>query len=68
MACACDLNGTQVTDDDSAGISSSFLHAKCTIRNVSFNGPDDFFEKTMLNYVKNQGKVAGSFDSGSSQF
>ena len=31
---------------------SSFLHAKCTIRNVSFNGPDDFFEKTMLNYVE----------------
>jgi predicted nucleotidyltransferase component of viral defense system len=31
---------------------SSFLHAKCAVRNVSFNGPDDFFEKTMLNYVK----------------
>jgi len=31
---------------------SSFLHAKCTIRNVSFNGPDDFFEKTMLHYVE----------------
>ncbi|MBL7204751.1 MAG: nucleotidyl transferase AbiEii/AbiGii toxin family protein [Desulfobacteraceae bacterium] len=31
---------------------SSFLHAKCTIRNVSFNGPDDFFEKIMLNYVE----------------
>jgi predicted nucleotidyltransferase component of viral defense system len=31
---------------------SSFLHAKCAIRNVSFNGPDDFFEKTMLRYVE----------------
>jgi len=31
---------------------SSFLHAKCTIRNVSFKGPGDFFEKTMLNYVE----------------
>jgi predicted nucleotidyltransferase component of viral defense system len=31
---------------------SSFLHAKCAIRNVSFKGPDDFFEKTMLNYVE----------------
>ena len=31
---------------------SSFLRAKCTIRNVSFDGPDDFFEKTMLNYVE----------------
>ncbi len=31
---------------------SSFLSAKCTIRNVSFKGPDDFFEKTMLNYVE----------------
>lgn len=30
---------------------SSFLHAKCTIRNVSFNGPEDFFERTMLNSV-----------------
>ncbi len=31
---------------------SSFLYAKCTIRNVSFNGPEDFFERTMLNYVE----------------
>ena len=31
---------------------SSFLHAKCAIRNVTFKGPDDFFEKTMLDYVK----------------
>jgi predicted nucleotidyltransferase component of viral defense system len=31
---------------------SSFLRAKCTIRNVSFKGPDDFFEETMLNYVE----------------
>ena len=31
---------------------SSYLRAKCTIRNVSFNGPDDFFEKTMLHYVE----------------
>ena len=29
-----------------------FLHAKCAIRNVSFKGPDDFFEKTMLDYVE----------------
>ena len=31
---------------------TSFLHAKCAIGNVSFKGPDDFFEKTMLNYVE----------------
>lgn len=31
---------------------SSLLHAKCTIRNVSFNGPEDFFERIMLNYVQ----------------
>lgn len=30
----------------------SFLHAKCAIRNVSFNSPEDFFERTMLNYVE----------------
>ena len=29
-----------------------FLHAKCAIRNVMFNYPDDFFEKTMLRYVE----------------
>ena len=31
---------------------SSFLHAKCAIRNVTFRGPEDFFEEIMLNYVK----------------
>lgn len=31
---------------------SSFLHAKCTIRNVTFRGPEDFFEKAMLDYVE----------------
>jgi predicted nucleotidyltransferase component of viral defense system len=30
---------------------SSFLRAKCTIRNVSFNSPDDFCETTMLAYI-----------------
>ncbi len=29
-----------------------FLRSKCTVRNVSFEGPDDFFEKTMLNHVE----------------
>ena len=31
---------------------SPFLRAKCTIRNVSFNGPDDFFDQAMLSYVE----------------
>jgi predicted nucleotidyltransferase component of viral defense system len=31
---------------------SSFLRAKCTIRHVSFKGPDDFFETTMLAYIE----------------
>jgi hypothetical protein len=31
---------------------SSFLHAKCAVRNVSFKGPYDFFEKIMLNYIE----------------
>ena len=30
----------------------SFLHAKCTLRNVAFNGPNDFFENTMLAYIE----------------
>jgi len=30
----------------------SFLRTKCAHRNVSFSGPDDFFEKTMLNYIE----------------
>jgi predicted nucleotidyltransferase component of viral defense system len=30
---------------------SDFLRSKCTVRNVSFDGPDDFFQETMLNYV-----------------
>jgi predicted nucleotidyltransferase component of viral defense system len=31
---------------------SSLLRAKCTVRNVSFNGPEDFFQKTMIDYVE----------------
>jgi predicted nucleotidyltransferase component of viral defense system len=31
---------------------SSFLRAKCAIRNVSFKGPNDFFEHTMLAYIE----------------
>lgn len=31
---------------------SSFLHAKCTIRNVSFNDTNDFFENTMLSHIE----------------
>lgn len=31
---------------------SDFLRSKCTVRNVSFDGPDDFFQETMLNYVE----------------
>jgi len=31
---------------------SSFLRAKCAIRHVSFNGPDDFFEHSMLAYIE----------------
>jgi len=31
---------------------SSFLRAKCTLRNVAFNGPNDFFENTMLAYIE----------------
>ncbi len=31
---------------------SSFLRRKCAIRNVSFSGPDDFFQSTMLGYVE----------------
>ena len=46
------MNGSQAADGDGAGIFSSFLRAKCIILNLSFNGPDDFFEKTMLNYVE----------------
>jgi len=30
----------------------SVLRAKCTLRNVSFSGPDDFFEKTMLAHIE----------------
>ncbi len=33
-------------------ILSYYQHAKCTIRDASFNGPGDFFEKIMINYVK----------------
>ena len=28
------------------------IAAKCTLRNVSFSSPDDFFERTMLNYIE----------------
>ena len=31
---------------------SSFLRTKCTLRNVAFNGPNDFFENTMLAYIE----------------
>jgi predicted nucleotidyltransferase component of viral defense system len=31
---------------------SDFLRLKCTVRNVSFDGADDFFHETMLNYVE----------------
>ena len=31
---------------------SDFLRSKCTVRNVSFDGPEDFFQETMLNYVE----------------
>lgn len=31
---------------------SDFLRSKCTVRNVSFGGPDDFFQEAMLNYVE----------------
>jgi predicted nucleotidyltransferase component of viral defense system len=30
----------------------SFLQKKCAVRNVDFNGPDDFFPDTMLTYVE----------------
>ncbi len=31
---------------------SSFLQDKCEVRKVSFKGPEDFFQKTMLEYVE----------------
>jgi len=31
---------------------SDFLRSKCTVRNVAFDGADDFFQETMLNYVE----------------
>jgi predicted nucleotidyltransferase component of viral defense system len=31
---------------------SSFLQKKCAVRGVTFQGPDDFFQKTMLTYVE----------------
>jgi predicted nucleotidyltransferase component of viral defense system len=31
---------------------SPFLRAKCAVRNVSFRSPNDFFDKTMINYVE----------------
>ena len=30
----------------------AFLRQKCAVRNVTFTGPDDFFEEAMLAYVK----------------
>ena len=30
----------------------SFLSAKCAVRRVLFKGPDDFFPKTMLDYIE----------------
>jgi len=29
-----------------------FLHEKCAVRNVSFEGPEDFFHEAMLSYIK----------------
>lgn len=31
---------------------ASFLREKCSIRGVSFRGPDDFFQEAMLAYVE----------------
>jgi len=31
---------------------ASFLHEKCSVRDVSFGGPDDFFQTAMLAYVE----------------
>ena len=31
---------------------SEFLHSKCAVRGVSFDGPDDFFPETMLHYIE----------------
>ena len=31
---------------------SSFLREKCTVRNVAFAGPGDFFQNRMLTYVE----------------
>jgi len=31
---------------------ASFLQEKCSVRDVSFGGPDDFFQTTMLAYVE----------------
>ncbi|MCD5416536.1 hypothetical protein LR032_05540 [Candidatus Bipolaricaulota bacterium] len=29
-----------------------FLREKCATRDVSFDGPEDFFQKPMLSYIK----------------
>ena len=31
---------------------TSFLREKCAVRNVTFNGPEAFFQDTMLAYVE----------------
>jgi len=31
---------------------SSFLREKCAVRKVAFAGPEDFFQETMLAYIK----------------
>jgi len=31
---------------------SEFLQSKCAVRGVSFEGPDDFFQETMLHYIE----------------
>lgn len=30
----------------------TFLRSKCAVRNVEFEGPDDFFQETMISYVE----------------
>jgi hypothetical protein len=62
------LNGSQAADGDGAGIFSSFLRAKSTIRDLAFNGPDHFFEKNAQLCGETLGTVARFLGSGSSPF
>jgi predicted nucleotidyltransferase component of viral defense system len=43
--------GTYEADLDLTGF-SDFLRKKCDVRGVRFDGPDDFFQETMLAYVE----------------